>query len=153
MPMTRMVRLVLVALAGASLAAPGGSASAQGAKTFKARLSPVAIDLTMMATIAGGGSVTAVLTGNKLAITGSFDGLKSSATVAQVHKSPVTGVPGPSIVDLACAHDMSGSITGTLTLTAQQVADLEKGRLYVQLSSERAPDGNLWGWLLPEKKR
>jgi hypothetical protein len=30
------------------------------------------------------------------------------------------------------------------------VADLDKGRLYVQLQSEKAPDGNLWGWLMPQ---
>jgi len=32
------------------------------------------------------------------------------------------------------------------------VTDLEKGRFYVQLHSEKAPDGNLWGWLLPQEK-
>jgi hypothetical protein len=148
-----MTRAVLTALAGAAIAASGGSAAAQGAKAYKARLSPVAMDLTMMATIAGGGSVTAVLTGTKLELTGSFDGLKSPATVARIHKGAVTGVPGPAVLELTNAHGTSGSISGTLTLTPQQVGDLEKGRLYVQLSSEKAPDGNLWGWLLPERKR
>ena len=33
------------------------------------------------------------------------------------------------------------------------VADLEKGRLYVQLHSEKAPDGNLWGWLTPQENK
>ena len=33
-------------------------------------------------------------------------------------------------------------------LTPDQIADLRAGRLYVQIQSERAPDGNLWGWLL-----
>ena len=41
------------------------------------------------------GSVSAVLTGTKLAVTGTFDGLKSPATIAQVHKSPTRGVRGP----------------------------------------------------------
>jgi hypothetical protein len=26
---------------------------------------------------------------------------------------------------------------------------LRQGRMYLQLHSESAPDGNLWGWLLP----
>jgi hypothetical protein len=43
---------------------------------------------------------------------------------------------------------ISGSVTGTLELTAQQVQSLRAGRLYVQIHSEKAPDGNLWGWLL-----
>ena len=69
--------------------------TAQQPKTFKARLSPVPMDFAMQATIAGSGSVSAVLTGTKLAITGTFDGLKSPATIAQIHKSPVRGVRGP----------------------------------------------------------
>jgi hypothetical protein len=39
-------------------------------------------------------------------------------------------------------------------LTKDQVDDLAAGRLYVQLHSQKAPDGNLWGWLLmPEGKK
>ena len=33
-------------------------------------------------------------------------------------------------------------------LTPAEVDDLKNERLYVQLSSERAPDGNLRGWIL-----
>ena len=129
--------------------------TAQQPKTYKARLSPVPIDVAMQATIAGSGSVSAVLTGTKLAITGTFDGLKSPATTAQIHKGPVRGVRGPNVLDLAVAKTdaASGTITGSFELTAIQIADLEKGRLYVQLHSEKAPDGNLWGWLLPQENR
>jgi hypothetical protein len=89
--------------------------------------------------------VTAVLTGTKLAVTGTFDGLKSPATIAQVHKSPTRGVRGPNVLDLTVAKTDTGSgtISGSLELSAIQIADLEKGRLYVQLHSEKAPGGNL----------
>jgi len=128
--------------------------TAQQPKTYKARLSPVPIDVAMQATIAGSGSVTAVLTGAKLAVTGTFDGLRSPATIAQVHKSPTRGVRGPNVFDLAVKNDgMSGTISGTFDLTPIQLTDLEKGRLYVQLHSEKAPEGNLWGWLLPQENR
>ena len=129
--------------------------TAQQPKTFKARLSPVPIDISLQATIAGSGSVSAVLTGTKLAITGTFDGLKSPATIAQIHKSPVRGVRGPNVLDLAVSRTdaASGTLSGSFDLTPIQVADLEKGRLYVQLHSEKAPDGNLWGWLLPQESR
>ncbi len=129
--------------------------SAQQPKTFKARLSPVPIDLSMQATIAGSGSVSAVLTGSRLAITGTFDGLKSPATTAQIHKSPVRGVRGPNVFDVTVAKTdaASGTLSGTFDLTPIQIADLEKGRLYVQLHSEKAPDGNLWGWLLAQENR
>src|SRR5437762_961119 len=126
-----------------------GVVSAQTAKSYHARLSPIALDVAMQATISGSGSVTAALSGTKLTITGTFDGLKSPATIAQIHKSPIAGVRGPVVADLAVAGGTSGTISGTLTLTPQQAADLEKKRLYIQLHSEKAPDGNLWGWLTP----
>jgi hypothetical protein len=129
--------------------------SAQGAKTFKARLAPVPIDVAMQATIAGTGSVTATLTGSKLAVNGTFEGLKSPATVARLHRSPVRGVHGPAIFDLAVnkSDASSGSLSGSFDLTPPQIADLEKGRLYVQVHSEKAPDGNLFGWLTPQENR
>jgi hypothetical protein len=129
--------------------------TAQQPKTYRARLSPLPIDVSMQATVAGSGTVSAVLTGTKLAVIGTFDGLKSPATIAQVHKSPVRGVRGPNVLDLAVSKTdaASGTISGTLTLTSIQVADLENGRLYVQLHSEKAPDGNLWGWLLPQESK
>jgi hypothetical protein len=129
--------------------------TAQQPRTFKTRLSPVPIDVSMQATVAGAGTVSAVLTGTRLAVTGSFDGLKSPATIAQLHRSPVRGVRGPNVLDLVVSKTdaASGTISGTVDLTAIQIADLEKGRLYVQLHSEKAPDGNLWGWLMPQENR
>ena len=129
--------------------------SAQSPKTFKARLSPVPIDISMQATIAGSGSVTAVLSASKLQITGAFDGLRSPATIAQVHRGPVRGVRGPVVFDLTVAKTDAGSgtLSGSAELTAVQIADLEKGRLYVQLHSEKALDGNLWGWLMPQENK
>lgn len=126
----------------------GSAADAQSTKTFKARLSPVPIDVTMQATVSGSGSVSAVLSGAKLTITGTYDGLKSPATTVQMHKSPIRGVRGPVVFDLTASGGTTGTISGSIDLQPGQVTDLEKGRLYVQLHSEKAPDGNLWGWLL-----
>ncbi|HEY6213777.1 MAG TPA: CHRD domain-containing protein [Vicinamibacterales bacterium] len=126
--------------------------SAQGAKTFRARLAPVPIDVAMQTTVAGSGTATGTLNAATLTITGTFEGLKSPATIAQLHKSPIAGVRGPVVADLSVARSgdgTAGTIRGTVTLTAQQVTDLEKKRLYVQVHSEKAPEGNLWGWLAP----
>jgi hypothetical protein len=131
-------------------------ALAQPPKIFKARLAPVPIDLAMQATVAGSGSVSATLTGTKLAITGMFEGLRAPVTIVQVHKSPVRGMRGPVVFDLAVVKGTdptAGTISGAVDLTPLQLADLEKGRLYVQLHSEKAADGNLWGWLLPQENR
>jgi hypothetical protein len=134
-----------LALLGALIALP--TSAAQNGEMYKARLSPVPIDISMQANVAGSGNLTAMLVGNKLTINGSFDGLKSNATEAHINRGP-KGIPGPSIHDLTVQKSTSGSITGSVDLTATEVDDLKNERLYVQLSSERAPDGNLRGWIL-----
>jgi len=125
----------------------GHSASAQTGETYKGRLSVVPIDVSMQATVAGSGSLTAVLAGRTLTINGTFEGLRSPATVAHVHRG-VRGIRGPAILDLTVSKATSGSVSGSLDLTPAQVEDLRNSRLYVQIDSERAPEGNLWGWLL-----
>jgi hypothetical protein len=139
--------LILLAVASGPVVLAGGQA-ASATRIFHARLSTVPIDLAMAGTIAGSGSVTATLKGRTLTIAGTFKGLKSPATVARLHRSPNRGMNGTPIADLTVAVGTSGEITGTVELTAAQVEDLEKGRLYVLLHSEKAPDGNLRGWLL-----
>ena len=141
------------AVAAAVLALSVFPVAAQSGKAFKARLSPVPVDLTMTPTVAGVGSVTAVLAGNKLTITGTFEGLKSAATIAQVHKGPVAGVRGPVVFDLTVSKGTAGTISGSADLTPLQITDLEKRRLYVQLHSEKAPEGNLWGWLVAQESK
>ncbi len=126
----------------------GTLALAQAAR-FKARLSPVAMDASMLATVAGSGSASAHLTGSTLVINGSFEGLLSPATTAQVRQSAVTGVVGPVIFELTTNHAASRAIGGSIDLTPEQAEALRQGRLYVQVNSEKAPAGNLWGWLLP----
>jgi len=140
------------ALAAALVLVAVVSPHGQSGRNFKARLSPVPVDIAMMANIAGSGSATAVLANDKLTITGTFDGLKSPATIAQLHKGPVAGVRGPVVFDLEVSGTTSGTIKGTLTLTPVQIADLDKHRLYIQIHSEKAPEGNLWGWFFEAKK-
>jgi len=124
-------------------------AQAQPPLRLHARLSPVAMDAAMRATIAGSGSVSAELTGSRLIITGTFEGLRSAATIAQLRLSPVTGVRGPAVFHLTVTKAVTGAIEGAFALNPEQIESLRKGRLYIQLHSEKAPDGNLWGWLLP----
>ena len=126
----------------------GSSALAQSGQSFRARLSTVPVDATMLPTVTGAGSLKAVLTGNKLTITGSFEGLRSSAVRASIHIGPQRGIRGPSVHDLEVTKQKAGSVSGSVDLAASEVEDLKNGRLYVQIDSERAPEGNLWGWVL-----
>jgi hypothetical protein len=140
---------VLLTAALLSLLSAIPSLNAQTAETFKARLSPVPINISMMSTIAGSGSLTATLQGKQFTIQGSFEGLRSPATTAQIRRAP-KGIPGPVIpnFDLTVTKAEKGTVSGTLELTPDQIADLRNGRWYLQIQSESAPDGNLWGWLL-----
>jgi len=114
---------------------------------FHTRLAPVSMDATMRATVAGLGSATATLSGAKLTISGIFEGLLSPATTANLRLSRVAGVRGPAVFDLTVTHATSGSVSGSIDLSSDQVEALRKGRFYIQIQSEKAPDGNLWGWL------
>ena len=122
--------------------------AAQSQETFKTRLSPVPIDAQLAPTITGHGSVTAVLAGTKLTVSGTFEGLHSAATAAHLHQSKTIGVPGVVIHELTVSKDMNGTVSGSVDLTPPQVDALRKGLLYVVVHSMGAPDGNLWGWLL-----
>jgi hypothetical protein len=121
--------------------------------SYRARLSVVPIDVAMQATVAGSGSATATLKGTSLIVIGTFSGLKTPATVARVHRGPRTAMRGPAIGDLTATAATSGTISGTIELTKSQLDDLAAGRLYLHLHSEKAPEGNLWGWLLLETKK
>jgi hypothetical protein len=124
---------------------------AQAAPVYRARLSPVPV-AAASPTITGGGSVTATLAGTKLTIAGAFEGLASAATFAKLHRGP-KGVRGPAVFDLTVTAGTSGKITGALDLSPTQVEDLRRERFYVQLHSDKAPEGNLWGWLLVQESK
>ncbi len=148
-----MKQMLTLALAAGLLVLLPSSSSAQAVKTFGGRLAPMPLDLAMAVTMAGHGSVTATLTASKLTINGTFEGLRSPATVARLHKSAKPGMRGDAVLDVQVAKAVAGTVTAALDLTPQQVADLQNGRLYIQIHSERAPDGNLWGWLLPQETK
>lgn len=142
-----VTRLLLAAAVILGISAPP-RAFAQASDAYKARLSLVPVDATNQASLTGSGAASAVLKGTRLSVTGTFEGLQSPATVARVHVGQ-RGIAGPPELDLIVTNATSGTVTGELTLTPAQVDHLKRGRLYIQVHSEKAPDGNLRGWLLP----
>jgi hypothetical protein len=150
--MVRMPPSCAVILVAAALLAQSDDVAAQSAQTFKARLSPVPLELSQLSTIAGTGTITSELAGMRLTLSGTFEGLRSPATVARVHKAQM-GLRGPAVFDLTVTQAVSGTVRGSLTLSAAQVEDLKRSRYYVQIHSEQAPEGNLRGWLIPEENR
>jgi hypothetical protein len=122
--------------------------AAPPATSFRARLSPVPVETTNAARITGSGSVTATLNGSTLTIAGTFQGMKSAATIAQVHMGQ-RGVRGEAEFDLQIDKSPNGNINGVITLSKVQIDTLRRGWYYIQIHAQEAPDGNLWGWLLP----
>ena len=77
--------------------------------------------------------------------------MASPATEAHLNLGPVTGVRGNPVFDLTVSKTgtgTTGTISGSFDLTPEQVDALRKGRFYIQIHSEGAPNGHLFGWLL-----
>ena len=148
------MRTIILSLAGAIACSLLSAVAAQQAPgSYTARLGRAAIDAAELSKVAGGGMVNAELKGTTLTLDGKFSGLLSRATRAHLDRGAEKGLRGRAMFDLTITSGTEGTITGTVTLTKTQVEDLKLGRFYVQVDSESAPDGNLWGWVLPVEAR
>lgn len=117
---------------------------------FDTRLTAVAFDGAMRASVQGDGHAAAILSGKRLLVTGDFMELPSDATSAHIFVGLGIGIPGDRIFDLTVSGARGGTISGSFVLNSKQLTALRSGHFYVQISSQKAPDGNLWGWLMPE---
>ncbi len=146
------MKQLLASLLVAGLVALAPVVSAQATRTFRTRLSPVPV-AAYNANVVGTGTVTATLAGAKLTIDGKYEGLASAATTAKIFKSNKPGIRGEAILDLKVSGGTTGTITGQFDLTPAQVQEIGASRYYVQLHSEKAAEGNLWGWLMPVQEK
>jgi len=143
-PSCRALRHVLFVFAAGAV---GFVATAQD--SFKVRLRPVPIEASTAANTIGAGEATAALAGTRLTLRGNFAGLKGAATAARLHQGAVMGVRGPAFADVTVPATAAGDFSAEIVLTPAQATALREGHVYLQIHSETAPDGNLWGWLLP----
>jgi hypothetical protein len=120
------------------------------AEKYQAYLSAMPFNDATQPIMTGKGTATATLEGETLSISGSFAGLSGPATRAHLSLSRGPGIPGTSLVDLTLAGEVAGKVTGQIKLDASQLAALRSRKLYIQIDSEKAPSGHLWGWLLDE---
>jgi hypothetical protein len=127
----------------------GVPSMAQSGNVFKGRLSKVPVDAKMVPIIIGVGNATGTLNGTRVTISGTFEGLGSPATIAQLHEAKYRGTHGPVIGELEVSKAASGTVSGQVNLTPEQIASLKAGKLYVQIHSQAGPEGHLWGFLLP----
>jgi len=128
----------------------GVVSDAAAADKYQVYLSAMPFSDATQPIMTGKGSASATLEGNTLSISGTFTGLSGPATKAHLSLSRGPGIPGAPFVDLTLAGDVAGKVTGQIKLDPSQLAALRGGRLYIQVDSEKAPTGHLWGWLLDE---
>ena len=118
-------------------------------ESFETRLSPSPLTDGTRVNVMGEGRARAELDGNTLTVSADFRGLASAATTAELYDGPGIAIPGPKAFDLTVTPGTSGTVSGSVTLSSKQVAALRHGHFYVQIDSQKAPAGNLTGWLLP----
>ena len=124
-------------------------APALAAEKFQTDLGPTPLDGSNGALIRGRGAVQARLEGKAFTIHGRFSGLAAPATTAHLCVGDVMGALGPAFQDVTVSQAQSGEISGTVILTPEHVDALRAGRVYLLLDSQKAPQGNLWGWFQP----
>lgn len=138
------------------------TACAPEVESFEARLTP--FPEIGAGSTGGFGEATATLTGTTLEVAGSFEDLTYRAgrggesmpvraAGARLHAGPVTAVSGEAFAELTLTGEgdgASGTISGSVELTPDQVEMLREGRVYAQVDSAEASDGHLWGWFLQQ---
>jgi len=82
----------------------------------------------------GTGSVT---------VTGSYTGLSSETTAADIHGPAGTTATAPVIIPLNGTGGRSGTITGGGTINQAQVTDLKGGQTYINVHTSIFPDGEI----------
>jgi hypothetical protein len=140
--MSRHLNIFVCAVAALLLAGPALAA------TYEAELDPCPFDATNRADVINSiGNVTANLDGNMLTVKGTFSNFTSPATGGSFRIGLAKGVPGDAIGDLTVDHARQGSFSGSIKLTAAQLAALKRQALYIRIDSQKSPDGNVQGWL------
>ena len=126
------------------LMSAGSTSLAQ--EVYRARLSPMPTTPQTVTEILGEGEVILTLSGNTLEVSGTFEGMSSSATGAHLHNGP-PAQPGPVVHTLEIDQATGGEISATLELSDEQVTALRNNELYVQVHSENNAPGELRGWI------
>lgn len=129
----------------AALALSAAPAAAAG---YDAELDPVPFDASNRAIVIDSiGNASATLNGSTLSISGNFSKFTSPATGGSLRIGLAKGVPGGAIGTLTVDHATNGHFSGSIDLNSGQIAALKKQAIYVRIDSEKAPDGNVEGWL------
>jgi hypothetical protein len=118
-------------------------------ESFDVRLSPGPRLVGTRADSSGSGHFSVRLSGGTLQVEGSYRGLLGAPTSVRLLMGSAPGVRGPKVADLTISPHVDGELRGVVKLDAKQLAAFRKGGLYVEIDSAEAPEGDLWGWIMP----
>jgi hypothetical protein len=118
-------------------------------ESFDVRLSPGPRLVGTRADSSGGGHFSVRLNGSTLQLEGSYQGLLGVPTSARLLMGSAPGVRGPKVADLTVSPHADGELRGVVKLDGERLAAFRKGGLYVEIDSAEAPEGDLWGWIMP----
>ena len=77
-----------------------------------------------------------------------YSGLTSAAGASHIHGPADTTHAAGVLVPLNTPTGTSGTISGTATLTADQLADLLTGQTYINIHTANNPGGEIRGQIL-----
>jgi hypothetical protein len=115
--------------------------------SFEAELSGAKEKPTAVTTSATG-SATAEIDGTSVVVEGDFTGLSGPATLAHIHGPADVNASAGVICPLTVPSAAAGTITGTCTLTAEQLQQLRDGLMYINIHTAANPSGEIRGQLL-----
>ena len=97
----------------------------------------------------GTGAGTLAIEGSNLTYSISFSGLSAPATAGHIHgPAPATNNAGV-IIPFTVPAAASGTISGTKSLTPDQLADIVNGQAYVNFHTTNNPGGEIRGQIVP----
>jgi hypothetical protein len=88
----------------------------------------------------GSGDITVDTETKKLTYTVTFSGLSGDATAAHFHGPAAAGENAGPVVDI-----FGAIASGSADITDQHLADLQAGKWYLNIHTEKFPDGELRG--------
>ena len=150
-------------LSSAALLEPSNSgagwkvvAAAPVATRFASTLSGAAERPTPVST-AGTGSGTATLVGDQLTFNITYSGLSGAANNAHIHGPATTEEAAGVLIDLepfnGGAFGASGTLSGTVTLTAAQASNVRDGLTYVNIHTAANPGGEIRGQIVADASK
>src|SRR5260221_12339210 len=136
-----------------SLIVIAASLGAAQAQSYISNLSPL---LDGGGARQGTGTVSITLSGTTLSLSGSYSGITTSMTGGHIHGPGAPGTNAPVIYDLIGNGILSGTTSGTYngsfslianppgyTTIAQQLADLDAGRWYLNIHDSTFGSGEI----------